>query len=258
MTNSKRIVVISDLQIPYEDRRAVKALLRFLKEYQPDEVVQIGDLMDYPQPSRWSRGTAAEYEGSVFKDSEYARKNFLAPLRDVFSGPVGVIEGNHDLRPRTYLSRYAPALAGAGAFDMETLLDFDGFGIQRLPDFYDLAPGWVVTHGHLGGIRLSQIAGNTALNAAKKFGASVMMGHTHRLGMGSHTTGYGGKVTKTVTGVEVGNLMNMKAAGYLKGGTGNWQQGFAIAHINDKKDVRVDLVPVRSGRFTVDGDIYSA
>lgn len=78
------------------------------------------------------------------------------------------------------------------------------------------------------------------------------MGHTHRLGIGSHTTGYGGEVGKTVTGMEVGNLMNMKLATYLKGGTGNWQQGFGLLTV-DGKHVRPELIPITGGRFTVDG-----
>src|SRR5690606_19423085 len=77
-------------------RSALKNVLGFIKQYQPDEVVQIGDLMDFPQPSRWSKDTRAEFEGSVFKDAEYGIKNFVKPLRDVYDGPVKVIEGNHD------------------------------------------------------------------------------------------------------------------------------------------------------------------
>src|SRR5690606_19916072 len=136
-------------------------------------------------------------------------------LRDVYSGPVGVIEGNHDERPRTYLAKYAPALAESKAFHIDALLGFDDFGIRWLPDFYEFAPDWVATHGHRGGIRLTQDAGKTALNAAIRFGSSVVMGHTHRLGAVPKTIGYDGNM-RTLWGVEVGNLMNMKLAGYLK------------------------------------------
>src|SRR5690606_4298453 len=76
----KRIVVIPDTQIPLEDRKATAAVLGFIGEYQPDEVIHIGDLMDYPKPSRWSKGTAAEFQGSVFAESDYAKRHFLEPL----------------------------------------------------------------------------------------------------------------------------------------------------------------------------------
>lgn len=211
--------------------------------------------MDYPQPSRWSKDTAAEFKGSVFSDSEYAKRRFLEPLRKVYDGPVGVIEGNHDSRPRDYLTRYAPALAESGAFNVDTLLDFDGFGVKLLPDFYEFTQNWVMTHGHLGKIGLSPIAGNTALNAAKKFGNSVVMGHTHRMGIGAHTTGYGGTVSKTVVGMEVGHLMDMRKAGYLRGGTGNWQQGFGLITVGDKA-VHPECVFIQRRQFVVDGELY--
>lgn len=249
---SKRIVVISDTQLPYHDRKAVKALIRFIGDYKPDEVIHIGDVMDFPQPSRWTKGTAGEFEGSVFADCEQAKRTFLEPLRKVFDGPIGVHEGNHDERPRTYLAKYAPALAESGAFNIDKLLDFEQFGITLLPEFNRIAPGWITTHGHRGQIALSRIAGNTALNAAVKFSTSVVMGHTHRMGVLSNTRGFAGSITSQVTGMEVGHLMNQKLAQYLKGGTGNWQLGFGLLTV-DGSHVKPELVPISRGRFTVDG-----
>lgn len=254
---SKTIVVISDTQIPYEDRRAVRAVLDFIGETQPAEVVQIGDLLDFPQPSRWNKDTRGEFEGSVYADCDKARKRFLDPLRAVYDGPVGVIEGNHDERPRVYLEKYAPALAGSNQFDFDQLLDFDAYGIDVLPGFYDFAPGWVMAHGHRGGIRLSQTAGMTAYAAAERFSKSVIIGHTHRLAKISKTKGYDGRVIQTLTGVEVGNLMDMRQATYLKGGTPNWQQGFAVVRIDGTR-VQADVVPIYGGRFVVDGQVYGA
>src|SRR4051794_39933970 len=112
-----------------------------------------------------------------------------------------------------------------------------------------------MTHGHLGKIALSQIAGNTALGAAKRFGHSVIMGHTHRLGIGHYTTGYDGRVSHTVTGFEVGHLMDITQTKYLNGATANWQTGFGIVHVNDKH-VQVDAIAVSARKFTVDGHIY--
>ena len=251
----KRIVVIPDTQIPYHDKRATKAVIQFIKDTQPDEVIHIGDVMDYPQPSRWNKGTAGEFEGCVFRDSEYARKHFLAPLRNAYSGPIKVHEGNHDERPRVYLSKYAPALAESKAFDLPALLDFDGFGIELLGDFYEFAPGWVSTHGHKGSITLSRNAGYTALGAAKKFGKSVVMGHTHRLAVTCECSGYGQKVNRWVYGMEVGNLMDMKQAHYLKGAAGNWQKGFGLFTV-DGTHVKPEIIPIVGGKFVVDGKVW--
>lgn len=252
---SKRVVVISDVQAPFEDRRAVRGVIRFIGDTQPDEVVFIGDCLDFPQPSRWNKDSRGEFEGSIHRDTEYFKRTVLEPLREVYDGPVGMHEGNHDERPRVYLDRYAPALSGTDAFDLDVLLDFDTYGIRFLPEFYDVAPGWISTHGHRGGIRLTQEAGKTALNAAVRFGKSVVMGHTHRIGLQPKSLGYDGKVTQTLWGFEVGNLMDMRRAGYLKGAAGNWQQGFGILD-SDAKHTKPMLIPIHSRRFIVDGETW--
>jgi predicted phosphodiesterase len=252
---ARRIVIISDTQIPFDDRKAVAAVVRFITDTQPDEVVHIGDLMDYPSPSRWTKGTAEEFALRIKPDSEQAKRRFLEPLRAGYSGPIGVHEGNHDSRPRDYLSKYAPALIEyEDQFRFENLLDFNGFGVNVLPEFYKLAPAWVSTHGHRGGIRLSQRASDTAYAAMMRFNASVIIGHTHRQGIKPQTFGYGGN-QKVFWSMEVGNLMNMKLAHYLKGATANWQTGFALLTV-EGTHVKPELVPIIGGRFTVDGSVW--
>lgn len=249
-----RTVILPDVHVPIHDKRIIRAFIKFIADYQPDELLCIGDLMDYPQPSRWSKDTAAEYEGSVFEDSEVCKKEVLAPIRAVYGGKFTFIEGNHDERARVYLAKYSPALAESHAFDIDNMLDFTDYGIELMPDVYDVAPGWVATHGHRGGIRLNQVAGITALNAARKFGKNVVMGHTHRLSVVHHTGGYSGS-PHTLSGMEVGHFVNVPMAGYLKGSMPNWQAGFGILTA-DGSHVRADAVPILNNRFTVEGVSY--
>lgn len=255
----KRVVIISDTQLPFENRRMVRNVIAFIGDYQPDEVYQIGDLMDYPTPSRWSKGTREEFAQLVREHSEYGKRHFLEPLRAVYDGPVGILEGNHDERPRVYLTREAPALAEfEDVFRFSTLLDFDGFGVTYTPAFHKVGPDTVLLHGHeIKG--MSQIAGTTAYNHSKKAGANVVMGHTHRLGIrwerfGNATTGY-----TTRWGFEVGHLMDMSKAGYLgAGGVANWQAGFGLLYV-DKAEVHPVAVDIsRDGSFVVEGERYGA
>lgn len=249
------IVVLPDIHAPTEDRKAFAAVVDFIGEYQPDEVVMTGDLCDFPQPSRWSKGSAEEFaETTVFDDSDYIKRKILTPLRKVYGGKIGFIEGNHDERPRVYLAKYAPALAASVSFDVKNLLDFEGFGIKQLPDFYRPFDRWVLCHGHKGGIRLKQKPGETALGGAQKFMENVVHGHTHRLAALPHTYGVEGD-TKLLWGMEVGHLMNPKLVTYLKGGTGNWQQGFGIL-TKDGDHVSPHPVPIYDSRFVVDGNVY--
>ncbi|MER7208486.1 metallophosphoesterase [Streptosporangium sp. NPDC000239] len=256
---TKRIVVISDTQLPFEDKRALRNVIAFVGDYQPDAVYQIGDLMDYPTPSRWNRGTRGEYEQLVIKHSDYGKRNFLEPLRAVYSGPVGVLEGNHDERPRTYLAQQAPALAEfTDTFHFATLLDFDNFEVDLIKPFHKIGPDTVLVHGHeIKG--MSQIAGTTAYGHAAKAGTNVVMGHTHRLGIRRHTSQYiGGKPIRR-WGFEVGNLMDVKQAGYLgAGGVANWQSGFGILYVG-QYDVSPHAIDVfGDGSFVVEGERYGA
>jgi hypothetical protein len=50
--------------------------------------------------------------------------------------------------------------------------------------------------------------------------------------------------------------MDFKSARYLKGGSGNWQQGFGLMYVKDNKVTPV-FVPIdRLGSFTVEGKTY--
>jgi predicted phosphodiesterase len=237
----------------------LKNVIHFIGAYQPSEVYQIGDLMDYPTPSRWSKGTREEYAQLVKEHSEYGKRKFLEPLRDVYDGPIGILEGNHDLRPREYLTKEAPALAEfQEAVRFETLLDFELFGITKIPPFYKVGPDTVLIHGHeIKG--MSQIAGTTAYQHAAKAGTNVVMGHTHRLGIRRHTSGYIAVKPTVRWGFEVGNLMDAAKAGYLgAGGVANWQSGFGILYVGDHDVSPVAIDVRRDGSFVVEGVRYGA
>ncbi len=66
----KIIVCVSDLQVPYHDRKAVSVLSKFIKQYKPDEVVSVGDEMDMQTISKWSKGTDLEHEKSIARDRD--------------------------------------------------------------------------------------------------------------------------------------------------------------------------------------------
>lgn len=109
----ERIVVVSDLQIPYHDPKAVYNLIGFIKRYKPDRVVSIGDEIDLPQISRWNRGTAGEFVGTVGKDRDTTVK-ILEQLR-----VNDIIRSNHTDRLFNYIASYAPGLYGIPELQLE-------------------------------------------------------------------------------------------------------------------------------------------
>ncbi|GAA4187106.1 hypothetical protein GCM10022252_20100 [Streptosporangium oxazolinicum] len=256
---TKRIVVISDIQYPYHDKRALKNVINFIGDYQPDQVIQIGDFLDLPTPSRWSQGTREEYRQVVVEHTDGFKREVLTPLRARYGGPTDVLIGNHDERGMLYLAAKAPALAEyTEMFHPAKLCDFDGFGINVMPPFTKIGPDTVAIHGHeIKG--MSQIAGTTAYNHAAKAGINIVMGHTHRLGVRRHTSQwFGGKAIRR-WGFEVGNLMDVRKTQYLgAGAVANWQQGFGILYVG-KYDVSPYPVDIfADGSFVVEGERYGA
>lgn len=252
---TETIVVISDMQIPYNDKRATKNLYRFLAEFQPDQIASVGDDVDFPQVSRWNKGMEGEYRGDLQQHISAGIKHFEA-IRSVFDGPVHVVRSNHMDRPLTYVRRYAPGLMGLRALTIPGLLDLERLGIEYHEQPYELAPGWLLAHGDEG--NLNTTAGGTALGLARKWGTSVVCGHTHRLGIQHDHMGHNLKITQRRYGFEVGNLMRLKDAEYLRTGQANWQQGFGILYVSNKTVDPVPVVVRPNGSFRVEGKEYNA
>lgn len=225
-------IVIPDLQPPFHDKKAVKSLIEYVRWRRPDGLLCVGDEIDLPQVSRWTKGTAGEFAGGLKRDCE-TTKAIMVAFREALGPdrPFHMSRSNHGDRLDLYVQRYAPALADfvepGAALDIPNLCGYGDRDIDityhRQP--FEFHPGWILCHGDEG--NLSPLAGRTATNlGVNKFGKSVVAGHTHRLGISHHTTSVAGRVTRTITGVEVGHLMDLKQATYLGGGSGNWQRGF--------------------------------
>jgi len=245
---STRIVVISDLQVPYHSVRAVDSVARFIKAYRPDDVVCVGDEIDAPQISRWNKGMRGEFTRDLGRDRDETCR-VLEALR-----VRHISRSNHTDRLLKYVERYAPGLAGLPELTIEHFLRLDSLGITYHHRAYDVAPGWLMMHGDEGG--LSQEPGKTALNLAKKVGKSVLCGHTHRLCAQPFTESVNGKVTATRWGFEVGNLMDLRKASYLMTGGANWQLGFGILHIDGNRVTPIPVPIHKDGSFTVDGRTF--
>ena len=104
---------------------------------------------------------------------------------------------------------------------------------------------------------LSNVPAMSALNGARRLGRSVVMGHTHRLGITAHTEAHRGKYSRILWGVEVGNMVDLssKGMGYTRG-YANWQMGFAVGYVVNGKFVP-QVIPInKDGSFIFEGKLY--
>lgn len=238
------IVAVSDLQVPYHHKRAVSALAKFIKAWRPDQVICVGDEIDMPQVSRWSKGTAGEYAGGLHKQRDETRR-VLESLK-----VQHVMRSNHSDRLGNYLRQYAPGLADEPVLQLAQYMGYAELGITYHHKMWEFAPGWLLAHGDEGG--LSQEPGKTALKLAQRTGKSVCCGHTHRAGIQPHTEAHSGKHVRTVYGMEVGCLMELAQAAYLRSGGANWQLAFGIFYV-EGRSVSPHLVYMRpDGSFVWD------
>ena len=243
----KKIVVISDLQVPYHDERAVRNVASFIKRFKPDQVITIGDEIDLPQISRWTEGTPGWFEQSLGADRD-ATVQILWDLQ-----VTDMIRSNHTDRLYNVIMKKIPAFLALPELKFEKFMKLDELGIKFHRKPLEFAPDWIAIHGDEGSVKPTP--GLTALDAARKHGKSVVCGHTHRAGQSAFTEASGGVLGRVLRGVEVGNLMQFSKAGYMKG-TGNWQQAFAVFYV-DKKAVTNTIVHIeKDGSFVFEGKRY--
>lgn len=240
------IPVISDVQAPLHDRRAVDAVATFLADQDLDSVC-VGDVADLTQVSQWVRGRAGEYDGQLGAHRDIAVK-ILEDLR-----VKHLSRSNHDDRIERYVSQHGAGLSGLPELRTENFLRLSENGITFHRKPYRVAPGWLLMHGDEG--PLVKAPGGTALGLSRRTASSVVCGHTHKLGLTHEHGAVSGRVVKALWGLEVGHMMDMTKAGYLKAGHGNWQTAFGILVVDGPQVVPFPI-PIVNGKFYWDGKTW--
>lgn len=244
----KRIVVVPDLQCPFEDRRMVDAVSEFIEDYKPDEVACVGDEADLPMLSRYSRGVKEEFSGDIAKH----RDRTVEVLRQLKVTQLS--RSNHGQRLWTSIATRLPGLMGLPELEYEEFFRHKELGITFHRDPYKIAPNWYLMHGDEG--PHSRHGGQTSLALSRKIGGSVVCGHVHRLAVASETEMVGSKVTRIRTGFEVGHLIDVRTSGmaYMRG-MANWQPGFGLLLVDGQRVTPVP-VPIVNRSFVVEGAQY--
>jgi predicted phosphodiesterase len=243
----KKILVVPDLQVPYEDVRAVKNLAKFIAKQKFDQIITIGDEIDLPQISRWTENTPGWYEQTLATDRDRA----VQVLWDL--QVTDVIRSNHTDRLYNVIMKKIPAFLALPELRFEKFMKFDELGIKYHKKPLEFAPNWIAIHGDHGS--LNPQPGLTALGHARRHGKNVVCGHTHRAGQSAFTEASGGVLGRVLKGVEVGHLMDIKQANYTHG-TQNWQQAFAVFYVDRHRVNPVLTYLEKDGSFIFEGKRY--
>jgi hypothetical protein len=242
------VVFLSDLHVPYEDKKAVRAVIDLIEDLQPHRIVLNGDIQDFYRVSRFDK----DWERTDTLQDEIDTGNFYRmKFRD--AAPNAVIdetEGNHEARLGIYLDRNADALGSLRSLRLPALLQHKTYQITGHGDEgFLLRPDFWIKHGEIA----RQDAGMSAKAQMLKAFTNGLTGHTHRLGEFTVRVGMG----KVYRWFENGCLCNIDDADYIRGGAPNWMQGFSVGQFSTNSDkFKVELVEVEDGGFSYHGKTY--
>jgi predicted phosphodiesterase len=172
---SKKVLILSDIHIPYQDNNAIIAACEEGLRQGVDTVYLNGDILDFHKLSNHEKDPNKR---SMSEELE-AGRTFLAWLREAFpTQTIYYITGNHEFRIERYLRVKAPELLDCNEFKIDVLLRLREFGIINIPHRSKVYFGkLLVEHG-------DKLLGAGGVNPARtlllKFKRPVICGHFHR------------------------------------------------------------------------------
>ena len=96
--SKNRFIVISDLHYPYEDTKAIKAMLQFIKLHKVQTVILNGDILDMYDVSSFDK--SPERINSLQKELNKAKALFKELRRILPETEIVFVKGNHCLDKR--------------------------------------------------------------------------------------------------------------------------------------------------------------
>ena len=243
----KNVLVIPDLQIPYEDTHSLAAVEKVMFDYKWDEIIQLGDFLDLDCISSHNVNRLRTVAGkTIQKDFDAGNKILDRWQRLAPKSKITILEGNHDERMLRYLDAN-PQLVGA--LEVPKGLRLKERGIQWVPYW---------SQGELYKIGNAYFAHGQYTNEfhAKKmvsrFGVNIFYGHNHELQ--SYSLVLRGE-NKTLVGQSMGCLCRYDQS-WLQGRPTNWQQAFATFHFFDDGFFTYNVVRIFKHRFYYQGKEY--
>ena len=189
----KKVLVLSDIHIPYHSISAINAAIDYAKKEKPDCILLNGDTIDFFGLSKFckdprKRNFPAELESF---------KKFIDVLKKQFSKAEIIFKvGNHEERYDKFLYQKANELVGVDEFELSQIIKARAEGIEfisdkRIINYYGLN----IIHGHeFSSGFFSPV--NVARGLYLRGKTSAMQGHNHQTS--EHTeSDMNGKITTT-------------------------------------------------------------
>jgi UDP-2,3-diacylglucosamine pyrophosphatase LpxH len=172
----KKILLLSDIHIPYQDNQAIEAAVEYGIQQGCDTVYLNGDILDFWGVSFHEKDPRKRPR---MKEELEMGREFFGWLRHKFpTAKIYFIPGNHEQRLTRYMVAKAPELLDIDHFSLPSVLELHKFNITFLDHKSKVYFGkLLVEHG-------DKMRGTGGVNPARtlllKFKRPVICGHFHR------------------------------------------------------------------------------
>lgn len=234
--NAKKLLILSDIHIPYHSIEALTCALNFAINEKPDAILLNGDTLDFFGLSRFAK----DPKKRSFSSELESFKDFINILKQTFDAKIIFKMGNHCERYEHFLWMKAGELIGVEEFDISNILKARAEGIEVIKDKRIIkASGLNIIHGHEYPGAFSPV--NIAKGLYAKGKVNAIQGHNHQTS--SHTENdMNGNI---VTTWSVGCLCELHPL-YMP--LNKWNHGFAFVEI-DGEDFEVQNKRIHKGKI---------
>jgi len=232
--------------VPYEDKKSLAAVEKLMKEPW-DEIIQIGDFMDFDCISSHNKNNLRAIQGkTIFQDYAYAN-TILDRWQKITRAKITIIEGNHEDRVNRYIDAN-PQLEGI--VEVPVGLRLKERGINWVPFWQDNRKTYTIG-------KATFIHGNKTTNfhtkaMAQMYGRNIFYGHTHDVQSFSVQTAGD---DNTYVGQSLGCLVKY-GYGYMRGKPSKWQQAVAAFHFFEDGNFTYEVIRIFKHRFYFNGKTY--
>ena len=176
-----KVLVLSDVHIPYHDKRAVEAAIKFGQSVKPDVVLINGDFADFYSQSRHQKDPRKRN----VKGEIAAIQQGLRHFREQFDCQIIYKFGNHEERWDVWVWNHAPEIADLEEIQLSQILRLQEIGVEWVDQQRPIMAGKLpIFHGHELPKGMSSPV-NQARGAFLRMLDTVLVGHGHR--SSSHT-----------------------------------------------------------------------
>lgn len=232
----EKIFVMADYHIPFEDRETIENVYKAMKNYKPDSIILLGDLIDFFNISAFTKDKSNRDNTNDERDkvdAEFSVIRRLNPKSNIY-----FVKGNHEDRLEKYILDNASDLSVLPELKLDKFLKLSDYGIKYIDQRYFRYKGIMFSHMD------KYLTSGTARYMTKDLCCDVVHAHTHHFDYGTQ---------RDLTFVDLGCLCELQQP-YLKKPS-DFTQGFLAVEIDGATKTYKPVV-IKDHHFSFEGKKY--